>query len=301
MYITDTDHGKGLVFTFNQLVFEFTFITTNFDNEGNTVASEILHQIGNLEADQSIVLTEYFTLGVDTRSGFSFLDFEGEQHWYSFVQQPPMQGKEGFIQWESFSWSRDNDFFTREENLATDNPIQSTSDGIHIVQSGDTLISISILYNTTILNLQELNGLGAPTDIQIGPQLIVSIDGLQPTPNPPTPVPSNRQNVEITVQEFEGMVALRVDYTEVQLGLSEANGRILLLQTKGRLNNLQIVQLDLSIVPAKTSFVHEYLGDFNHENLQKWLVLRPHVDMGTSSVTGLIFTDEFGNVILKQF
>lgn len=119
---------------------------------------------------------------------------------------------------------------------------------------------------------------------------------MQPTPNPPTPVPSNRQNVEITVQEFEGMVALRVDYTEVQLGLSEANGRILLLQTKGRLNNLQIVQLDLSIVPAKTSFVHEYLGDFNHENLQKWLVLRPHVDMGTSSVTGLIFTDEFGNV-----
>lgn len=97
MYITDTDHGKGLVFTFNQLVFEFTFITTNFDNEGNTVASEILHQIGNLEADQSIVLTQYFTLGVDTRSGFSFLDFEGEQHWYSFVQQPPMQGKEGFI------------------------------------------------------------------------------------------------------------------------------------------------------------------------------------------------------------
>ncbi|MEM7030042.1 MAG: LysM peptidoglycan-binding domain-containing protein, partial [Chloroflexota bacterium] len=53
-------------------------------------------------------------------------------------------------------------------------PSQSAGgDGIHIVQRGDTLLSISLRYGTTTAVLQQLNNLANPNVIYVGQKLKV--------------------------------------------------------------------------------------------------------------------------------
>jgi len=90
-------------------------------------------------------------------------------------------------------------------NTPTPRPDGAT---VHIVEAGDTLFGIALMYDVPVDQIRELNsGTLGPNDlIQIGQELVISLPSVTPTPTPlpapptlaPTPVPGD------AVAEAEG-------------------------------------------------------------------------------------------------
>lgn len=64
---------------------------------------------------------------------------------------------------------------------------------VHVVQTGDTLGSISIAYDVTIVDIMSVNGIEDPNFLQIGQELVIPVGGIPtatplPTETPPPPI-----------------------------------------------------------------------------------------------------------------
>lgn len=73
---------------------------------------------------------------------------------------------------------------------------------VHIVQSGDTLSSIAMMYNKTVDQIRELNAssIGANNLIQPGQEIVIDLPSTTPTPTP-LPDPPTAEPTEAAVSE----------------------------------------------------------------------------------------------------
>ena len=107
------DGGLNLLFEFNQPVTDFAFIEIVVLDDGSVAKAGVLHEVGDLEPDESLVLTHYFGHGTLPVSGFHFVDPDGEGRWFTF-QQSQMDGE---IHWDAFDWNEEYEWFTPEVDL----------------------------------------------------------------------------------------------------------------------------------------------------------------------------------------
>ena len=87
-----------------------------------------------------------------------------------------------------------------DEPVSEEAPAEEEGPTIHVVQSGETLGTISQRYDVTVEDIMAANGLDNPNFLSVGQELIMPIGGL-PTPTPiptetplpdvvPTPIPT---------------------------------------------------------------------------------------------------------------
>jgi LysM repeat protein len=76
-----------------------------------------------------------------------------------------------------------------QQAIATDTPEPDDGPLIHIVQAGDTLGTISGLYDVSLDDIMAENGLTNANIISIGQQIIIPIGGVSTAVPPPTAVP----------------------------------------------------------------------------------------------------------------
>lgn len=156
---------SGLIvrFNFSQPVTDFALIDITHTASENLlfVKTGVLSEVGSLNPETPLILTDYFGMGTLPVSGFFFLDASGAEHWFTFQQSM----KDGLMYAQPFSWSSEYELYNVE--LAEPYARAQT----HTAQQGETLFSIARLYQTTVEFLQFINDLGTSTDIQAG-QLI---------------------------------------------------------------------------------------------------------------------------------
>ncbi|MCI0394577.1 MAG: lamin tail domain-containing protein [Chloroflexi bacterium] len=99
---------------------------------------------------------------------------------------------------------------------------------VHIVQAGETLGSISQLYDVPLGDIMQANGLSDPNFIQVNQELVIPIGGL-PTPTsiptlpptaavPPTPIPTDlpvEGEVIIEIREVIGVGDLATEAVSI--------------------------------------------------------------------------------------
>lgn len=108
------------------------------------------------------------------------------------------------------------------EIVPTDTPEPDAGPPVHIVQAGDTLGTISQLYDVTVDDIMAENGLTNPNIISVGQQLVIPVGGIStpvpentavpeeavlPTPIATEPVGSGEAVVEITAVIGPGQLA----------------------------------------------------------------------------------------------
>lgn len=76
-----------------------------------------------------------------------------------------------------------------QQTAATETPEPDDGPLIHIVQAGDTLGTISTLYDVSLDDIMAENGLTNPNIISVGQQIIIPIGGVSTAVPPPTAVP----------------------------------------------------------------------------------------------------------------
>ncbi|MCA9934450.1 MAG: LysM peptidoglycan-binding domain-containing protein [Ardenticatenaceae bacterium] len=125
-----------------------------------------------------------------------------------------------------------------EEPSATPEPEDELP--VHVVRSGDTLMSISQFYDIPMDDLIAFNNLDNPNLLAVGQELVIPVNGI-PTPTPPptaTPEPNVLPSPNPTIPaEEEGVVDLQItavyglgDLTEEAVQLINAGSRIVELQ-----------------------------------------------------------------------
>ncbi|MCP4417932.1 MAG: LysM peptidoglycan-binding domain-containing protein, partial [Chloroflexi bacterium] len=75
------------------------------------------------------------------------------------------------------------------EAIGTNMPEPDDEPLVHIVQAGDTLGTISELYDVSLDDIMTENGLTNPNIISIGQQIIIPVGGVSTAVPPPTAVP----------------------------------------------------------------------------------------------------------------
>lgn len=284
--------GLTLIFNFSHQVSDFSLIEINMTENGRFVKTGILAEIGNLDPDVPLILTHYHTQGTFPRSGFYFLDPNGNEQWFTLHQSP----MDGSIEWQLFPWSHDYGFYDMDAVIELEDEVEYVH---HEVQQGETLFSISQLYGTTVESLQQLNALGTSIEIRAG-QLLKLPPGS--VPDSTLLVDANGETdeveIEITAVLVDDISTLQMDLTIVDYSngrLNENEGRHILLQTENVLNELQVVALYFGEEGIEVSFIRHELGDFDPIAARHtFLLLRSHYEIGTSVQTGLVFIDESG-------
>lgn len=78
---------------------------------------------------------------------------------------------------------------TQEQPEPTAAPEPESSIPIHVVRSGDTLMTISQFYDVPMDDIITINGIANPNILSVGQELLIPVGGI-PTPTPP-PVPTS--------------------------------------------------------------------------------------------------------------
>jgi len=268
---TSTDHGSNLIFRFSQPISDFILLDTEMDTYGVHVVVDFLATLGEVEANIPIVLTDYFLPRMDPRSGFHFVDSDGNENWYIFGFDHTHQTDPTYNIWaESFSWSRDSGFYAR------------TPDDIHIVQAGDTLFSISQLHNISVEVLQQANHMGVSTDLQIEQMLRIPPEGSELL-----------QEIDIKISMIDDNLISESEYDLIAY-LDYPDGWHFLIETSNTLYDLRIVNLRIDVRPTEVIFTHKYLGDFNIAGESSSFLIKNYVEGGTTIIRALRFFDDYG-------
>lgn len=122
---------------------------------------------------------------------------------------------------------------------ATDTPSPDDEPVVYVVQSGDTLGSISEQFDVPLEDIMTINELGSADFIFVGQALVIPVGGiptatpeptLTPTPNiPPSPIPTEPLSigeVQIQITEIIGLGEL----TEEALSIANLGSRAVALQ-----------------------------------------------------------------------
>ncbi|MBI5034596.1 MAG: LysM peptidoglycan-binding domain-containing protein [Chloroflexi bacterium] len=97
-------------------------------------------------------------------------------------------------------------------------PPQDTP-SVYVVQAGDTLFSIALRYNTTVLALKQLNKLGTSDLITVGQKLSVSS-----TASPATPANSVSASSSYTIQSGDTLYGIAMRYGTTMEAIKNLNG-----------------------------------------------------------------------------
>jgi LysM repeat protein len=80
------------------------------------------------------------------------------------------------------------------ESVQEAQPPQAVNDEegpvVHVVQTGDTLGSISVEYDVTVGDIMSVNGLEDPNFLQVGQELLIPVGGIPTATSPPTETPA---------------------------------------------------------------------------------------------------------------
>jgi len=105
---------------------------------------------------------------------------------------------------------------------ATPTPTSTPTPVIYVVQSGDTLLSIAIEYDTTVDALLQANDLGEGEMIYPGQELVLVTPG--PTvETPPTPTPEPTRFLTHIVKAGENLISIATDYGTTVEAIMEVN------------------------------------------------------------------------------
>jgi len=126
----DGIEGLKLLFDFNQPISEFALVEIAMLEDGEIVVTGVLHEIGDLGfvgLNEYLVLTNYIVVGTVPRSGFTFVDPDGNQYWYVFQRNQADIGHD--MLWYSFSWNSDYAFYVPElpDNNQSDNNVNNNT------------------------------------------------------------------------------------------------------------------------------------------------------------------------------
>ena len=286
---TTIAEGINLHFHFNQRVRDFSLIETAITAEGTFVKSGSLYEVGTLEPEVPLVLTNYFTQGSVPRSGFYFEASDGEGHWFVLS----ISQIDGTIVWQEFDWSHDYDLY--EESPETDRA------DYHIVQEGETLFSIARLYSITIDSLQQLNNLGDSTDISVGQRLNISQNG--DTSDAPQDDGNQSEqispsDVTFTLEVLEGSFdhirnSVGFDYAEARNVAGIDTAINIAIRTSYHLTDFQVITLDINADYDLVSTGQLYAAD----SIDPYMVfiITNYFDIGGSLPhSGFSFVDEQG-------
>jgi murein DD-endopeptidase MepM/ murein hydrolase activator NlpD len=103
--------------------------------------------------------------------------------------------------------------------ISTDAAPPQDAPRVYVVQAGDTLFSIALRYNTTVLALKQLNKLGNSDIITVGQRLIVSS-----TTTPATPADSAPASSSYTIQSGDTLYGIALRYGTTMDALKDLNG-----------------------------------------------------------------------------
>ena len=86
---------------------------------------------------------------------------------------------------------------------ATETPLPTATPVIHVVQAGETLLSIAFTYEVSLQALQAANGIENPQFLQVGQRLVIPIGGAETQVSPglllptPTPLPFQLEGIAL--------------------------------------------------------------------------------------------------------
>jgi len=282
-----TQEGVHWLFYFSQAVSDFSFIRIAITEDGSIHKTGVLNEVGNINLDQSLVLMHYMTTGTLPVSGFYFTGPDGEENWYVF-QISQMDGE---MHWWPFDWSRDYDLFDPDAGTHDPNSLY------HEVVAGETLFSISQLYDTTVEVLQQLNDLGTSTHLSIG-QMLRLPDGSSVNNGPMQALPLD---FDIRIEWLDERHFPVQNYIEIKYAEDQADplARNLFIVSEEALRGFAIITLD----PAPDGYfepevldVMFYAGNLNPN--QPLLILN-YIGFGTMPRSG--FTFENANGVRRFF
>jgi len=279
--------GLTLIFNFSHPVSDFTLLETDINENGFFVATGILLEIGDLDPENPLILTHYHTQGSVPRSGFYFVDPNGNERWY-ILHQSSMDGS---ITWQVFTWSHDYDFY----DTNAEPEIEDEEEYVyHEVREGETLFSISRLYGTTIETLQVLNELGLSTGIEAGTRLRL----------PPGSVPDSTLLVNNEYDEDpEAEIGVRIEWLQEALDVyieyyypgANVYGRDLLITSDVIIKQFVLISINSDSdfeTPEVTDEMLLFVGDLNPNYP---VIFRSFFEVGTLPTRGFAFMDADGN------
>ena len=166
----------------------------------------------------------------------------------------------------------------QQELISTNTPEPDNGPLIHIVQAGDTLGTISQLYDVSLDDIMAENGLTNANIISVGQQLIIPIGGVSTPVPPPTAVPEEAVLPTPIATEPVGSGEAVVEITAV-IGPEQLADEAVLLTNTG---NAPIALQDWKLLDEDG---HEY--QFAQVTLFAGSDLRLNTTSGSNSPTAL--------------
>ena len=277
--------GKTVGFNFFQDVMDFAIVEVVMRENGTWATSQILHEIPRLSADSIFVLNNFASLGTSTATGVTLTEPDGTERWYTLE----ISAMDNGLLRNPFEWSRSNPFYQRagaeagndagdDNEVAVIPPIVSPDGRYHTVQAGETLFSISQIHGLTVARLQELNGLGSSTNIQVGQQLQIRAN--------------DHRAITFDAEIINDVLVLNADFREVEYHRgSGADGRSILIRTENQLRDFSIGFFAFHGDTMRFNEGQE-IGDFDSA---EGILLTGHIEGSSTNFTVFSFTDEDGN------
>ena len=272
--------GLILIFNFSHPVTDFALI--NVYHTGNGMEKTgIIQEVGRI--NDRLIFTNYRGLGTLPHLGFTFTTPNGEEVWYT-LQQSTMDSSIG---WRSF-----------DEYIVTE--VNETDEAVyHVVVAGETMFSISRMYQTSVIEIKELNGLTS-YDINVGQRLRMP-DGSVKDPSLATHHGSRQgggQGIDeaaalgIRIELLRETVSDYIEFSYSQARGSERStySETLLIATEEILRGFAIIAIDVEIAfEPEVLDVLFYAGDLTPNQP---LLIRDYLVQGVMPQSGFTFIDE---------
>lgn len=100
---------------------------------------------------------------------------------------------------------------------------QTAEDGKHIVQAGDTLFRLSLIYGVSVEEIAAANGLSDVDTLEVGQELTIPLPGEVTVEATATPEPSTEEQVHI-VQPGDNLFRIGLRYGFTVSELADYNG-----------------------------------------------------------------------------
>ncbi|MCW5840606.1 MAG: LysM peptidoglycan-binding domain-containing protein [Caldilinea sp.] len=143
----------------------------------------------------------------------------------------------------------------------TPTPTVTPTPIIHVIQSGETLLSVAVQYDVSVAALQDANGILDPRLLQLGQELVIprqeELDAAATTLTPtPTPIPLAIENVHFSETTIGGLSVLGEVWNNTGAPLEQVRVGVVLLDDAGQevARAEGLVALDLVDVEERAPF-----------------------------------------------
>ena len=121
----------------------------------------------------------------------------------------------------------------------TPTPTVTPTPIIHVIQSGETLLSVAVQYDVSVAALQDANGILDPRLLQLGQELVIprqeELDAASTTLTPtPTPIPLAVEHVHFSETTIGGLSVLGEVWNNTGTPLEQVRVGVVLLDDAGQ-------------------------------------------------------------------